>query len=81
MPAKWHSLTILCASAAALIERTSSSGVVGTGGDGAFWLGFRHRLIHRIPHEIHELMTETAFLPRILFFSRPDGELPLYKRK
>jgi hypothetical protein len=32
MPAKWHSLTILCASAAALVERISSSGSSGHGG-------------------------------------------------
>ena len=59
MPAKWHSLTILCASAAALVERTSSSGSSGHGGSGASALSISirhrskaHRLISLLGREI-----------------------------
>ena len=62
MSVERHSSTILCASAAALVERTSSSGA----GVGA---SFRmRRLIKKPlrPARDAELMTDSAFLPRKL---------------
>jgi hypothetical protein len=81
MPAKWHSLTILCASAAALVERTSSSGSSGHGGSEG--ISIRHRstgsALTGSSGSAHETLSSCPFFCHEVYSFRGSRTSPLTK--